>query len=245
MSGAPLAVKQDQGARSRAEILDAAERLMGARGYAATSISALARASGLPPSSIYWHFGSKSGLLGAVMERGAQRFFVDVVPTRMEQYEDPRERLAQLVEQCAVSMREHAQFVRLHFFLLLGGDGERSQHEVVMRVRAEATRQIGKGLRRAYRPWGEQSARRIAEEMTDTAQALFDGMFLAAETGATAGMLVEHIEDTLHDIAERVRARSGAAPRGVDAGAQGTLQVGMGELVPHAAHPRRDDSPTT
>lgn len=48
-----------------------ASRLMATRGYDGTSISALAKSSGLPASSIYWHFGSKEGVLKAVMERGA------------------------------------------------------------------------------------------------------------------------------------------------------------------------------
>src|SRR5687768_185324 len=95
----PFNPKHGQGARSREEILDAAERLMGAHGYAATSISALAKASGLPPSSIYWHFGSKSGLLGAVMERGAWRFFDAAIPSTMEDLPEPRERLGRMIEQ--------------------------------------------------------------------------------------------------------------------------------------------------
>lgn len=47
---------------------------MATKGYAATSISDIRDACGLAPSSIYWHFGSKEGVLAAMMERGAQRF---------------------------------------------------------------------------------------------------------------------------------------------------------------------------
>ncbi len=70
--------RQLQGDQSREEILDAATRLMAARGYAGTSVSDIARESGLPASSIYWHFASKTGVLTAVMERGAARFFGDL-----------------------------------------------------------------------------------------------------------------------------------------------------------------------
>ena len=72
--------KQLQGENSRELILDATERLMGTRGYAATSISDICKACGLPASSIYWHFGSKDGVLAAVMERGATRFFAAIPP---------------------------------------------------------------------------------------------------------------------------------------------------------------------
>ena len=70
--------KQAQGDNSRGLILDTTERLMGTRGYAATSISDICKACGLPASSIYWHFGSKDGVLAAVMERGAARFFAAI-----------------------------------------------------------------------------------------------------------------------------------------------------------------------
>jgi len=53
---------------------------MATRGYAATSINDIRKACGLPPSSIYWHFGSKEGVLAAVMARGADRFFA-AIPT--------------------------------------------------------------------------------------------------------------------------------------------------------------------
>ncbi|WP_244299428.1 TetR/AcrR family transcriptional regulator [Streptomyces viridochromogenes] len=44
---------QDRGARSRDAILDTATDLMSRHGYAATSISMLSAACGLPVSSIY------------------------------------------------------------------------------------------------------------------------------------------------------------------------------------------------
>src|SRR5262245_65267756 len=59
---------------SRERILDAAERLVAERGYTAASISLISKASGLPASSIYWYFGSKEGLLAAVVERAARRW---------------------------------------------------------------------------------------------------------------------------------------------------------------------------
>src|SRR5687767_10421400 len=75
---ASMTKRQQQGQSSRELILDATERLMATRGYAATSISDIRSACGLPASSIYWHFGSKEGVLAAVMERGADRFFAAI-----------------------------------------------------------------------------------------------------------------------------------------------------------------------
>ena len=42
---------------------------MAEQGFAGTSISMVCRRSGLPPSSTYWHFGSKEGLVRAVLAK--------------------------------------------------------------------------------------------------------------------------------------------------------------------------------
>ena len=67
-----MTARQRQGVLSRERILTAAEDLVARQGFAATSISQIAAASGLPASSLYWHFESKETLLGAVVDRGAQ-----------------------------------------------------------------------------------------------------------------------------------------------------------------------------
>ena len=204
-----LNVKQAQGARSREEILDAAEQLMGARGYTASSISALSKASGLPASSIYWHFGSKSGVLGAVMERGSRRFFADVGAARDATSDDPRERLHALLQRSVDAIRTHPQFLRLFIVLLLGAEGEHAQHEVVAGVRAAGRCMLHNGLRQAYEPWGEDIALRIAGEVVDLALAQFDGMFIAIEaaTGdvdAHAAALLDRTVAALHALATTV-----------------------------------------
>ena len=67
-----------RGARSREAVLDAAERLIADQGYDAATIAALVDEAGLPASSIYHYFGSKQGVLLAVMERGAERYFASL-----------------------------------------------------------------------------------------------------------------------------------------------------------------------
>jgi AcrR family transcriptional regulator len=60
---------------SKEAILDAAEEIMANVGYERASIAQICRESGLPVGSVYHHFGSKAGLLAAVMERGITRFY--------------------------------------------------------------------------------------------------------------------------------------------------------------------------
>lgn len=57
-----------QGAESRQRIMDATLELAHELGYTATSIAKVSARSGLPPSSVYWHFESKDDLFAAVID---------------------------------------------------------------------------------------------------------------------------------------------------------------------------------
>src|SRR6188472_3125519 len=67
-----------RGVRSRELVLDAAERVMAADGFDAATLARVVEEAGIPMSSVYHYYGSKDGILLAVMERGAQRFFADL-----------------------------------------------------------------------------------------------------------------------------------------------------------------------
>ncbi|GAA4324321.1 TetR/AcrR family transcriptional regulator [Streptomyces venetus] len=73
----------DRGARSRDAILDTAGDLMARHGFAATSISMISTACGLPVSSIYWHFGSKDGIYVAVLERARTALLAALPPAEV------------------------------------------------------------------------------------------------------------------------------------------------------------------
>ena len=67
-----------RGLRSRELVLDAAERVMAEHGFEAATLARVVTEAGIPMSSVYHYFGSKDGILLAVMERGADRFFADL-----------------------------------------------------------------------------------------------------------------------------------------------------------------------
>jgi AcrR family transcriptional regulator len=62
------------GEESRERILEAASEVASDRGYEGTSISLVSERSGLPASSIYWHFEDKDHLIAAVIERSFERW---------------------------------------------------------------------------------------------------------------------------------------------------------------------------
>ena len=63
-----LGAKAAQSAETRRRLIDAASELFAEQGYAGTSILHIAERSGISRGSVAWHFGSKDGLLWAVVE---------------------------------------------------------------------------------------------------------------------------------------------------------------------------------
>jgi AcrR family transcriptional regulator len=163
--------KQQQGEQSRELILDATERLMATRGYAATSISDIRKACGLPPSSIYWHFGSKEGVLAAAMQRGADRFFA-AIPTS----EDAETQLAVL----STLQAQHPDFLRLFYMLSLERGNDPAVAAVVRRVRDTAIARFRNAITQLLPADAPPSkADRVVTELTALAVALSDGVFFA------------------------------------------------------------------
>jgi AcrR family transcriptional regulator len=163
--------KQQQGEQSRELILDATERLMATRGYAATSISDIRKACGLPPSSIYWHFGSKEGVLAAVMERGADRFFAAIPAS-----EDAEEQLTVLSRLQA----QHPDFLRLFYMLSLERSDDPAAAAVVRRVRDTAIVRFRYAITQLLPADAPPSkADRVVTELTALAVAISDGVFFA------------------------------------------------------------------
>ena len=68
-----------QGEASRRTILDATLRIAGERGYVGTTLAQVTKASGLPASSVYWHFQNKDELLADAVEHGF-RMWDDATP---------------------------------------------------------------------------------------------------------------------------------------------------------------------
>ncbi|MGB3356274.1 MAG: TetR/AcrR family transcriptional regulator [Mycobacterium sp.] len=172
----PTTKKQRQGEDSRELILDSTERLMGTRGYAATSISDICKACGLPASSIYWHFGSKDGVLAAVMERGAARFFA-AIPRHDESADTG---IQPQFDATARLLAQHPDFLRLFFILSLERHDDPAVERIVRRVRDTAIdgwRNAISTLMPADTP--SAKAEDVIAELTALAVAVSDGVFIA------------------------------------------------------------------
>jgi AcrR family transcriptional regulator len=173
----PPTKRQQQGESSRELILDAAERLMATRGYAATAISDIRKACGLPASSIYWHFGSKEGVLAAVMERGAERFFA-AIPSHGDTSAAPDVEVQ--LAATAKLLSEHPVFLRLVYLLALERTDDPAVGAAVRRVRDTAAAGFRVAIATLMPPDVVQDkAARVLEELTALAMAISDGVFIA------------------------------------------------------------------
>jgi len=73
MPGDALSNRKKSAVSSHDRILEAAKHLFASRGYESTSTAAIARLAGTSESQLMKHFGSKEGLLEAILERAWER----------------------------------------------------------------------------------------------------------------------------------------------------------------------------
>jgi AcrR family transcriptional regulator len=186
-----------RGTRSREAVLDAAERLMAEQGYEAASVAALVEEAGIPASSIYHYFGSKEGVLLAVMERGAERFFAEL-PDLDRRLGSQREHLRALVDLVATTLDRHPAFLRILVVMAAqpvdAGEGE--VHRVVNRVRELALRRLRAQMQVVF---GLDPASAAADHLARFALAAFDGAFVAHQARREVGIgdLLQHLPTAL------------------------------------------------
>lgn len=156
-------------------MLEAAAELIARQGYAATSITQISRRSGANPASIYWAFGSKEGLLAAVMERAAEAFFRRIEPSREG---DPWSWLAGLAEAFA----EGPEFLRLLLVLSLERrEGDPLVLEAARRVRTVAIEALASTYAETFSIDDPFRRRAVCERLARFTLMLFDGVFVASQ----------------------------------------------------------------
>ena len=130
-----------QGAESRKRILQAARKLIAERGYAGTSVGAICREAGVVRTSLYWHFGSKAGLLAAL----STRVFVswdNKIRDQALATSDPLERLDRLIDGMREMVREEPSVAQLLFGVALEGQSIPAEVAEVMREQREAVHRM-------------------------------------------------------------------------------------------------------
>lgn len=184
------------GRQSRRRIIEAAAAVAGERGYEGTSIARICKVSGLPASSIYWHFTDKDALLAAVVEEGVERWMGQLSGTDGASVPD---RVISLCQRVAGALTASPDFIRLGLMLALEQRPEETAAKsMYLRLRGEAVGLIA-GELLDVRP--DLPATR-AHELATYALAGGDGIFLALQFGEAdvSGLFAMHAEAMVHLI---------------------------------------------
>jgi AcrR family transcriptional regulator len=166
-------------------VIRAAADLFAARGFAGTSISSIRNASGLLPSSIYWEFGSKEGILVAVLEDSAARWLEQAEDCALhamaEPAPSPESRLGVYLDYLANALAERPEFLRL--LLLLSLERREVDERSLQAIRNVRQRAM-QGLARLFLEAGVLDATTREADVMQLARAslaFFDGAFIAAQ----------------------------------------------------------------
>jgi AcrR family transcriptional regulator len=176
-----------RGVRSRELVLDAAERVMAEDGFEAATLARVVEEACIPLSSVYHYYGSKEGILLAVMERGAEHFFADL-PASGRRIGRPTRYLATVISTAAETLERHPNFLRLLIVFaaqpsaVAGGEIE----EVVHRVRRLGLERLQTEIAIAFDDEPDSPA---TARLAQFALAAFDGAFIATQADPSISLV--------------------------------------------------------
>ncbi|MEZ5223712.1 MAG: TetR/AcrR family transcriptional regulator [Ilumatobacteraceae bacterium] len=171
--------KRANGKRSAHRILEAAAAIGSERGYEGATINLISERSGLPASSIYWHFQNKDALFAAVIDWSFDQWLASVTAFQ-EDDELDEQYVEDAMGRALEAFTRFPDHMRLGVMLAL----ERRQEEPAGRRRfLDARNVVADRLRdlfgRAFRniePHG-------VDILVTLTLAVGDGLFVATESG--------------------------------------------------------------
>ena len=101
-----------RGEATRQRLIDATVALVCERGWAGTSVGAICKAAGAVKTALYHHFGSKDGLLRALIDRNTD-VWVAEIDAEVSRASSPMEQLDNLLAGLRRIFDEHSQVVRV------------------------------------------------------------------------------------------------------------------------------------
>jgi AcrR family transcriptional regulator len=101
-----------RGRKTRESIMLAAMELVCTRGYAGTSVDMVCKRAKVVKTAVYWHFGSKAGLMAALVD-SANTLWIDTIEAQVAQAEAPVERLDRLLRTMREVITTRSQMLRL------------------------------------------------------------------------------------------------------------------------------------
>lgn len=178
--------RHQQGDESRLRILEATLAIAAERGYDGTSIGLVTEATGLPASSVYWHFRNKDELLAETLEFSYRRWR-ESAPKWHERLDvgPPAEEIRDRLHRASRAITDQPEFWRLGLML---GLENRPQEPAARRRYLE----VRDETRIAIRDWwahvlpGDADDARlleVADRMARFHLAVMDGLYLGVHAG--------------------------------------------------------------
>jgi AcrR family transcriptional regulator len=213
--------RHKQGAESRERILEAALEIASERGYDGTTIALVCEATGLPASSVYWHFTNKDALLAEVLEYSYLRWRAAEDAVEAAGAGDVRARFVARFGRVRVGLSVQPEFWRLGLMLsLLSGPDEIAARSRFLQVRQDTLDAMLAWCGDALGPSATTRHPDLPILLTQLLMAAGDGLFMAmqsdrewdfdrltAELGAASGEIAER-----RARAPRSRARRRTPP---------------------------------
>ena len=189
---------------SRERILDAAAEIAGERGYEGTSINLISERSGLPASSIYWHFTDKDELIAEVIERSFGRWTGALEgPVAVPDGVTPDGLFRLGMQRSGAAIAEFPDFLRLGLMLIL----ERRPDELTARRKfLEVRRVAADRTRLSYCQAFADLDDGEVDALVFLTLALADGLFIAQEAdGAELSRAFDLLATAILGAADRFR----------------------------------------
>jgi AcrR family transcriptional regulator len=194
----PLSRRRALGARTRERILEVTIELMAERGYSGTTISAISKASGVKPASIYWHFENKEGLLAAVVERAADAWFRDAADAMAHAGDSDDVRERNLAAFNYLFQKQPELYRVLLLISLERPDPGAASLAAVKRVRERCKQFIAARLEARIPVPDTEKRRELCQRLAGFGMVLLDGSFVAHQIdSADPEKLVELFEQLI------------------------------------------------
>lgn len=188
-------------AASKQAILEAVLSRSIETGYEGTTMVDVARASGLPIGSVYWHFQNKEQLFAALLDYCFE-IWKSANPSSRSMRDRLRHSIGTSAAASAGSADPAAAFWSIGLIFALRRFDDNVARQRYLAIRAEMFDLIAERLREEFPDLPVDAANQLAQDITRMGRALTDGFRVAAAAGDDTDF--EHAADMAADALEHL-----------------------------------------
>lgn len=190
-----------QSAASKQAILEAVLSRSIEAGYEGTTMIDVARASGFPIGSVYWHFQNKEQLFAALLDYCFE-IWKDANPPSRSMRDRLRHSIGASAAASAGSADPAAAFWSIGLIFALRRFDDNVARQRYLAIRAEMFELMAERLRAEFPDVPADAANQLARDITSMGRALTDGFRVAAAAGDDTDF--EHAADMCADALEHL-----------------------------------------